>query len=451
MKKWRLLSLLVFLALSFTGCTSGADTSENTEQMTEVVANIDGGQQQEEIEEEVSTDSEENLPEQSEEAENVEIKVAEVDDTASKDASDSEELDGTLEVHFIDVGQGDSVFITQGEHHMLIDAGENDCGTKVQSYLQANNVSTLDYVVGTHPDSDHIGGLDVIIYKFQCENILMPDFSKDTKTYEDVITTVNQKGYTIKNPVAGETFYLGDATVTVLAPQAGADYGDDANNYSIALKVTYGETSFVFTGDCEEEAEEDMVASGMDLKADVMKAGHHGSNTSNTIEMLQAVAPKAVVISCGENNEYGHPRAEVLNNLRAMGIQVYRTDEQGTIVAVSDGKEITWNTSPSETWQAGEPKGSSSEGTGSNETKVQENVISTEKQETVKEEQQVAEEPVSTQTQGVTYILNINTMKIHYPSCSSVGQMNESNKKETSETIEQLTSQGYVPCKRCNP
>lgn len=447
-KKWRLLSLLMLLALTFTGCVSGTDITENTKQMTELVADADGEQQAEEIEE-VATDSNGNLPELSEE--NAKIKAAEVGDTTSQYTSTSEELDGTLAVHFIDIGQGDSIFLSQGEHHMLIDAGENDCGTKVQSYLQANNVSALDYVVGTHPDSDHIGGMDVIIYKFQCKNILMPDFSKNTKTYKDVITTANQKGYTITNPTAEDTFSLGDAKVTVLAPKIGADYGDDANNYSIALKVTYGETSFVFTGDCEEEAEEDIVASGMDLKADVMKAGHHGSNTSNTVELLQVVAPKAVVISCGENNEYGHPRAEVLNNLRAMGIQVYRTDEQGTIVAVSDGKEITWNTSPSDTWQAGEPKGSSLEGTGSNETKVQETVISTEKQETVKEEQQVAEEPVSTQSQGFSYILNINTMKIHYPSCSSVGQMNESNKKETSETIEQLTSQGYVPCKRCNP
>lgn len=446
MKKWSILSLLMLLALTFTGCTSGADISENTE----VVADIDGGQKPEEIEE-VSMDSEGNSPEQLEENEDTKIKAAEVDDTTSQDTSTSEELDGTLAVHFIDIGQGDSIFLSQGKHHMLIDAGENDCGTKVQSYLQANNVSTLDYVVGTHPDSDHIGGLDVIIYKFQCENILMPDFSKDTKTYEDVITTVNQKGYTIKNPVAGETFYLGDATVTVLAPQAGADYGDDANNYSIALKVTYGETSFVFTGDCEEEAEEDMVASGMDLKADVMKAGHHGSNTSNTIEMLQAVAPKAVVISCGENNEYGHPRAEVLNNLRAMGIQVYRTDEQGTIVAVSDGKEITWNTSPSDTWQAGEPKGSGTESNSNKETQVQGSGSNTQKQENVKEEQQVVEEAVSTQSQGTIYILNINSKKIHDPSCSSVDQMSESNRKETSETIEQLISQGYEPCKKCNP
>ncbi len=441
-KKIKLLTVLTILVLSFTGCTPQTDISIDTEQRQEAVADIGSGQEQ--MTEETETDLDVFQ-------ETTEIEIAEIEEPNSQDTSDSEELAGTLEVHFIDVGQGDSIFLTQGEHHMLIDAGENDCGTKVQAYLQANNVSTLDYVVGTHPDSDHIGGMDVILYKFQCENVLMPDFSKDTKTYEDVITTASQKGYTITNPVAGENFYLGDAAVTVLAPAKGADYGDDANNYSIALKVTYKDTSFVFTGDCEEEAEEDIVAAGMDLQADVMKAGHHGSNTSNTIELLQAVAPKSVVISCGEDNEYGHPRAEVLNNLRAMGIQVYRTDEQGTIVAVSDGKDITWNTSPSDSWQAGEPKGSSGESTGNKGTQVQGSVANTQKQETVKEEQQVAEEPVFTQSQGTTYILNTNSKKIHYPSCSSVDRMSESNKRATSETMEQLISQGYEPCKKCNP
>ena len=146
--------------------------------------------------------------------------------------------------------------------------------------------------MGTHPDSDHIGGLDVIIYKFDCKNILMPEYSKDTKTYEEVIASVETKGYKVTHPAAGDTFTLGDASVEVLSPQAGADYGDNANDYSIALKVTYKDTSFLFTGDCEEAAEEDMLNSGCDLRADVMKAGHHGSNTSNMQEFLEKVRVK---------------------------------------------------------------------------------------------------------------------------------------------------------------
>lgn len=430
MKKLKLAGLLTALALTLSGCTSGADTSGITNQTAEVTAAV-------EQTEEVQQEGEENAENQVQEE--FQVEEAEINDSAAENAS--EELDGTLEVHFIDVGQGDSILLTQGEHHMLIDAGENDCGTKVQAYLQANNISRLDYVIGTHPDSDHIGGLDVIIYKFQCENIFMPTLQKDTKTYEEVISTAAQRGYNITHPVTGDTFSLGEADIVVLSPSKEADYGEDANNYSIAIKVTYGDHSFVFTGDCEEEAEADIVASGIDIQADVMKAGHHGSNTSNTEELLQAVAPKSVVISCGEDNEYGHPRAEVLNNLRAMGVDVYRTDEQGTIVAVSDGTEITWNTSPSKTWQAGEPKGSSKENTAKEqETQVEAATVNTQEAETALE-----------QTQGITYILNTNTMKIHYPGCSSVEQMSEKNKLETTESIEQLTSQGYEPCKRCNP
>ena len=327
----------------------------------------------------------------------------------------------TLEVHYIDVGQGDSILIVQGDHSMLIDAGDNSSGTKVQSYLQANNIDTLDYCVGTHPDSDHIGGLDVILYKFDCKAVWMPDCSKDTNTYRDVISAINSKNYKITNPVPGDTYPLGDARITILAPVK--DYGEDANNNSIAMKIEYGENSFLFTGDCEEEAEADMLASGMDVSAQVMKAGHHGSNTSNTEEFLEAVAPEYFVISCGEGNDYGHPRAEVLNRLRAMGISVFRTDEQGTIVAVSDGEEITFNTTPSDSWQAGEPKGSAKE-----------------------------KDDEKQNTSGTdTYVLNTNTMKIHRMSCSSVSQIQDENKQVTNQSVEELEAMGYEPCKRCNP
>ena len=341
---------------------------------------------------------------------------------------ESQAVSGTLQVHYIDVGQGDSILLMQGEHSMLIDAGDNSCGTRVQSYLQANNISTLDYVIGTHPDSDHIGGLDVIIYKFDCEHIFMPDCSKDTKTYEDVISSVKEKSYQITSPVAGDTFLLGEAQVTVLSPARDDDYGQDANNNSIAVKVTFGENSFLFTGDCEEAAESQMLQGDYELSADVMKAGHHGSDTSNTREFLEAVSPEYFVISCGEGNEYGHPRAEVLNNLRQMGIQVYRTDEQGTIVAVSDGKDITWNTRPSDSWQSGEPSGSSQS-----------------------VELENSSELPSSEVKETEYILNINTMKIHRTGCSSIDDMSQKNKEKTNKTIEELEAEGYEPCKRCNP
>ncbi len=271
--------------------------------------------------------------------------------TVSDKASEGQ-LTDKLTVHFLDVGQGDCVLITCGEHAMLIDAGDNSMGTTVELYLRKQNIKKLDYVIGTHPDADHIGGMDVIIYKFDCDTIILPDFEKNTATYRDVIDTINNKNYKITRSAAGKTYSLGQSEFTVISPVSD-DYGDNANNYSVGIRLTYGDTSFLLAGDAEEEAEEDMLDSGQELKVDVFKASHHGSRTSNTEEFLEAVNPKYAVISCGENNKYGHPHAQTLNTLRAMGIKVFRTDEQGAVIIKSDGKELTFNCSPSESWKAG--------------------------------------------------------------------------------------------------
>ncbi len=271
--------------------------------------------------------------------------------TVSDKASEGQ-LTDKLTVHFLDVGQGDCVLITCGEHAMLIDAGDNSMGTTVELYLRKQNIKKLDYVIGTHPDADHIGGMDVIIYKFDCDTIILPDFEKNTAAYRDVIDTINNKNYKITRPAAGKTYSLGQSEFTVISPVSD-NYGDNANNYSVGIRLTYGDTSFLLAGDAEEEAEEDMLDSGQELKADVFKASHHGSRTSNTEEFLEAVNPKYAVISCGENNKYGHPHAQTLNTLRAMGIKVFRTDEQGAVIIKSDGKELTFNCSPSESWKAG--------------------------------------------------------------------------------------------------
>lgn len=256
----------------------------------------------------------------------------------------------SLEVHFIDVGQGDATLILCGEDAMLIDAGENDKGTLVQNYLQAQGVTSLRYMIGTHPDSDHIGGMDVILYKFDCDTVMMPEKEKNTSAYRDVIDTIKNRGYSNTLPIVGDTYELGDATFTILAP---AHSYEDSNNCSIAILLTYGNTRFLFTGDAEEEAEKDILNCGISLRADVYKAGHHGSSTSSSEAFLRAVSPSYAVISCGEDNSYGHPHAEPLNNFRSMGIEVFRTDEQGSIIAISDGKTITWNCSPTESWISG--------------------------------------------------------------------------------------------------
>ena len=258
--------------------------------------------------------------------------------------------DGQMTVHFIDVGQGDSILIQCGTHAMLIDAGDNSCGTKVQAYLENNGVAKLDYVIGTHPDSDHIGGLDVIIYKFDCENVMMPDCEKKTNTYRDVISAMKEKNYINTLPEVGKKYKLGDAEFTILAP---SKKYEDANNNSISIILQYGDRKFLFTGDAEEEEEQDIVNAGISIDCDVYKAGHHGSRTSSSEELLNAASPAFAVISCGEGNSYGHPHARTLNEFRQRGIQVFRTDEQGTIEAVTDGVTIKWNCSPSETWKTG--------------------------------------------------------------------------------------------------
>lgn len=258
-----------------------------------------------------------------------------------------------LEIHYLDVGQGDSTLILCDGHAMLIDAGDNDKGTAVQSYLEGQGVTALDYVIGTHPDADHIGGLDVVLYKFDCQMVMMPDFEKDTRTYDDVVQTMKRKRYKNTLPEVGTVYELGSAVFTIVAPNG--EYGDDANDYSVGILLQHGKNRFLFTGDAEEASEADMLENGIDLEADVFKASHHGSRTANTEEFLQTVDPDYVVISCGQDNSYGHPHAEVMNRLRAMGISVFRTDEQGTIVAYSDGTEITFNMSPDESWKAGEP------------------------------------------------------------------------------------------------
>ena len=270
-------------------------------------------------------------------------------------ASDVFRDGSTLEVHFLDVGQGDATLIRCGEAAMLIDAGNNSWGDDVRDYLEYQGIGDLDYVIGTHPDADHIGGLDVVMEAFDCGTVIMPDYEKDTQTYTDVTDVMEEKGYELTLPQVGMVYELGEAAFTIVAPNG--EYGDNANDYSVGILLEHGENRFLLTGDAEEDSEADMLDNGIDLSADVLKAAHHGSRTANTEAFLERVNPEYVVISCGEGNSYGHPHAEVLNRLREMGIKVFRTDEEGTVVATSDGAGVTFNVPPSESWQAGEPKG----------------------------------------------------------------------------------------------
>lgn len=250
-----------------------------------------------------------------------------------------------MEVHFIDVGQSDCTLIKNGDYAMLIDAGDNSMGTTVQNYLQKQGVEKLDFLVLTHTDADHIGGADVVITKFAIDTVFMGDYAKDNATYRDVLDALEYKNLFWSTPRVGENYTLGDANFTIIAPNGNYDTPNDS---SIGLIVEKGSVRFAFTGDAEKEAEAGIVGNGMDLSATVYKVGHHGSSSSSSAELLDAIEPAYAVISCGRDNSYGYPHREVMTSLQERGIEIFRTDEHGSIVADCDGEKILWRVEQTE-------------------------------------------------------------------------------------------------------
>ncbi len=322
--------------------------------------------------------------------------------------------DTGMRVSYIDVGQGDSEFIElpNGET-LLIDAGTNETGKNVVSYIQSLGYTSIDYVVGTHPHEDHIGGLDDVINTFDIGSVYMPKAVANTKTFEDVLDAIDSKGLTINTAKAGVTIIDSDGlSVKMLAPVS--ETYDNTNNYSAVIRIIYGDTSFLFTGDAEELAEKEITT---DVSADVLKAGHHGSSTSSSEDFLDRVSPSIAVISCGKDNSYGHPHRETIAKFNERGINYYRTDELGTIVITSDGTDYSVST----------PDG---------------NTVGAESAKTV------TSGPES--TTSVTYVLNTNSKKIHYESCESVAKMSEANRAYTTD-YDKAISEGYEPCGICKP
>lgn len=249
---------------------------------------------------------------------------------------------GTLIVHYIDVGQADSILVQLPNENILIDAGNNDDGNLVVNYLKQQGVKRLGYVIGTHPHEDHAGGLDVVIKSFEVGKVYLPKVSHTTKTYEDLLLAIKNKGLKVTEAKGGVKLDVDPGVTAELLAPKGTGY-DDLNNYSAVLRLTFGNTSFLFTGDAEDVSEAEMLQAGYNLKADVLKVGHHGSSSSTSLAFLKTVSPKYAVISAGKGNKYDHPHSETLTKLAAAGVQVFRTDLMGTIVATSDGENITFN------------------------------------------------------------------------------------------------------------
>lgn len=258
--------------------------------------------------------------------------------------------DGEVMFHFIDVGQGDAILVTTKSGNMIVDSGDlsDESQKSLENYLKAANITSFKYAVFTHTDSDHIGSADYIVNNYDVENVIMPNYDSDTDVFDRLLTALENKN--VNTILIGEdrehceqsgyTFYLGSMLMTVMAPTE--DF-NDANEMSVVLKCTYGETSVMLTGDAEERSEEAMLEkwSRSMLDCDVLKVGHHGSDSSTTKEFLDAVSPSIAVISCGEGNKYGHPHKEILDRLEAAGVTVLRTDIKGHIVIKSDGKTVT--------------------------------------------------------------------------------------------------------------
>ena len=313
-----------------------------------------------------------------------------------------------FQMHFIDVGQALSVLVECDGQFMLYDGGNVDDGSLVVSYLQNQGVEELQYVFCSHAHEDHVGGLAAALAYFPANHVYSPVTEASTKCFQNFIKYTQQQGLQVEVPAVGTVWQLGSATVQLLGP---IKQYNDTNDTSLVLRIDYGSTSFLLTGDMESDAERDLVESGANLKADVLQVGHHGSSTSSSYIFMNAVLPEMGIISCGANNKYGHPHEETLSILRDAGVDTYRTDLLGTITIGSDGSNYT---------------------------------VSSEHYATDAELNPTA--PAASSTAQQAYIGNVNSKKFHLPTCPNLPA--EKNQILFSSYDEAIAA-GYEPCATC--
>lgn len=336
-----------------------------------------------------------------------------------------------LQVHYIDVGQADAIFLSCDGHNMMIDGGNVADSSLVYSYLNKLGVSQLDYVIATHAHEDHVGGLAAILKRCDVGTIYSPVTSYSTKAFSNFNKYVEAQGKTITVPTPGTTFQLGSAQVEIVGPIT-ID-SSDPNNTSIVCRVSHGNNHFLFSGDAEREEEQAILAAGYDLSANVYKVGHHGSDTSSSYPFLREIMPSIAVVSVGKDNSYGHPDDNTLSRLKDAGATVYRTDLHGDIIITSNGTNVDVATEKSGEIQSSYQNDVSQAtgnnvGGGGNANAVPPAAVSPET--------------------GDGYIGNINSKKLHRPSCSKLPK--ESNRVYFATRDEAINS-GYDPCKICHP
>lgn len=321
---------------------------------------------------------------------------------------------GGFSVTFIDVGQALSVLVSCDGQYMLYDGGNVEDGSLVVSYLQSRGVDRLEYVFCSHAHEDHVGGLAAVMAAVPAGQVYAPVTENDTQCFEDFVKYTQQQGLAIVVPAAGSVWQLGSAVIRMLGPVASYD---DTNDTSLVLRIDYGETSFLLTGDMEQDAEDDLVASGAPLDVDVLQVGHHGSETSTGYVFLNTVLPEIGVISVGEGNSYGHPHEAALSRLRDAGVDVWRTDLSGTITITSDGADYAV---ASERYVPPEQQNpTTSDGSGQQSSS----------QQTIQ-----------------AYIGNVNSKKFHLPSCPNLP---DAANQTLFSSYEEAVQAGYTPCGNC--